>query len=315
MTPRDSCLAVLVALVWGANFVVIDEGMDGVPPFLFLAMRFLLVAFPLVLFVPRPQAPWRAVVGVGVFMSLGQFGFLYLSLDLGMPAGLASLVLQAQVVFTIVIAAIVLGERSTRRQVIGVVLGTAGLVVVAVAHGLDAPVVPLLVCLLAALSWAVGNVVARGARISSGFSLVVWSALVVPLPCLAMSLVVDGPDEIGQALAGLGPTAVASTLYTALGASLLGYAIFNGLMARYPAGAVVPYILLVPPVGILTAWLVQDEVPGAMELAGGGVMLLGVALATINRRGARAARAQASSAAMAMRDSNDRIVSPPNLAE
>lgn len=284
MTPRDSALAVLVALIWGANFVVIDEGMDGVPPFLFLALRFTLVALPLVFLVPRPRASWRAVVGVGVFMSLGQFGFLYLSLDLGMPAGLASLVLQAQVIFTIVIATVALGERSTRRQVAGALLGTAGLVGVAVGHGLQAPVLPLLVCLAAALSWATGNVLARAARVSSGLSLVVWSALVVPLPCLAISLVVDGPAEIGVALSGLGPTAVASTLYTAIGASLLGYAIFNGLMARYPAGAVVPYILLVPPVGITVAWLVQDEVPGRAELIGGAVMLLGVALATITRR-------------------------------
>ena len=182
MSLKHSSLAVLVMVLWGANFVVIDEGLADVPPLLFLAMRFTFVALPLVFFVPRPQADWRTVVAVGSFMSLGQFSLLYIALELGMPAGLASLVLQAQVIFTIVIAAVVLKESPSRRQVVGASLGTAGLLLVVVAHGATAPVVPVLVMLGAATSWAIGNVIARQAGISSGFSLVVWSALVVPLP-------------------------------------------------------------------------------------------------------------------------------------
>lgn len=284
MTRRDSLLAVLVAVLWGCNFVAIHVGLEDVPPFLFLAIRFVLVAFPLVLVVPRPRASWRAVVAVGVFMSLGQFGLLYLALATGMPAGLASLVLQAQVVLTIVIAAATLGERATRRQVLGAAIGTAGLVTVAVGFGSGASLVPLVVTVAAALSWAVGNVVARAAKVESGLSLVVWSALVVPLPCLALSLVVDGPDAIGTALAGFGWTALASTLYTVVGASLVGYTIFNGLVARHPASSVVPYILLVPPVGMLSAWLALGEVPNAVEAAGAVVMLVGVTVAVTTSR-------------------------------
>lgn len=283
MPRRDQLLAVLVAIIWGLNFIAIHVGVDDVPPFLFLGIRFVLVALPLVFFIPRPSADWRAVVAIGVFMSLGQFGLLYLALATGMPAGLASLVLQAQVVLTMLIAAGAIGERSTGRQIAGAAIGTVGLVVVAVGFGADAPVLPLLVTLGAALSWAIGNVIARATKVASGLSLVVWSALVVPLPCFAISLVVDGPTEIGDALAGFGWVAVASTLYTVVGASLIGYTIFNGLMAKHPAGSVVPFILLVPPVGMLSAWLVLDEVPSAIELAGAVVMMAGVALATITR--------------------------------
>ncbi|VXC53429.1 EamA family transporter [Aeromicrobium sp. 9AM] len=284
MSPKHSMLAVLAMLIWGANFVVIDEGLADVPPLLFLAMRFTFVALPLVFFVPPPRAGWRTVVAVGTFMSLGQFGLLYLALDLGMPAGLASLVLQAQVIFTIVIAAIVIKEVPSRRQVVGATIGTAGLVLVVVAHGASAPVVPLLVLLGAATSWAIGNVIARQAGVSSGFSLVVWSALVVPLPALVLSLLVDGGGEVGRALTHLSGVAIASTAFTAIGASLVGYGIFNSLLARYPASAVVPFVLLVPVIGILTAWIVQDEVPTVLELVGGTVMLVGVAAATISRR-------------------------------
>jgi O-acetylserine/cysteine efflux transporter len=284
VTRRDSLLAVLVAVLWGCNFVAIHLGLRDVPPFLFLAIRFVLVAFPLVLLVPRPKASWQAVVAVGVFMSLGQFGLLYLALAIGMPAGLASLVLQAQVVLTMVIASLALGERATRRQVGGALVGTVGLATVAVGFGAGASIVPLLVTVGAALSWAFGNVVARAAKVESGLSLVVWSALVVPLPCLAVSLVVDGPAVIGAALAGFGWTALLSTLYTVVAASLVGYTIFNGLMARHPASSVVPYILLVPPVGMLSAWLVLDEVPNLLESVGAVVMLVGVAVAVTSAR-------------------------------
>lgn len=292
MSARDSGLAVLVALLWGLNFVAIHLGIEDVPPLLFLAIRFVLVAFPLVLFVRRPRTRWHVVVAVGAFMSLGQFSLLYLALSMGMPAGLASLVLQAQVMFTIVIAAVVLGERSTPRQVGGTVIGTVGLVVVAAGFGASAPVLPLVVTVGAALSWAIGNVVARAAKVESGLSLVVWSALVVPLPALALSLVVDGPDAIGSALAGFGAVTWLSTIYTVVGASLVGYTIFNGLMARHPASAVVPYILLVPPVGLASAWVVLDEVPSVVELVGAVVMLVGVAVAVTRERPSRQDRAR-----------------------
>ena len=285
MPLKHSTLAVGVMVLWGVNFVVIDEGLADVPPLVLLALRFVLVAFPLILLVPRPSASWRVVVGVGAFMSLGQFSLLYVALDLGLPAGLASLVLQAQVIFTIVIAAAVLRESPTRRQVVGAGIGTAGLAVVAVAHGTSAPVVPLLVILGGALSWAIGNVISRAAGVASGLSLVVWSALVVPVPALALALAMDGPDEVGRALTSLSGIAIASTVYTAIGASLIGYGIWNSLLARHPASAVVPFVLLVPPIGILAAWLVQGEVPTTAELAGGAVMLAGVAIATISRRG------------------------------
>jgi O-acetylserine/cysteine efflux transporter len=141
----------------------------------------------------------------------------------------------------------------------------------------------VIVMLGAALSWAIGNVIARRAGVASGFSLVVWSALFVPLPALGLSLLVDGSDEVGRALTHLSGTAIASTAYTALGASRLGYGIWNSLLARHRASAVVPFVLLVPIVGIAAAWIVQDEVPTLLELVGGAVMLAGVAVATITR--------------------------------
>jgi O-acetylserine/cysteine efflux transporter len=254
--------------------------MADVPPLLFAAIRFAAVAVPAAAFVRRPAVPWRTVVGIGAFMSLGQFGLLYSSMAAGMPAGLAALVLQAQVIFTVLIAAAALREHPTRRQLAGVVVGAAGLLVVGLGRGGHVPFGALLLCLAAALSWGFGNVVARRAGGASGLSLTVWSALVVPVPLLGLSLLVDGPHEVGSALAGFGWHAVLSTLYTVGLASLVGYSIFNALLGRNPASSVVPFVLIAPPVAMLSAWLLRDEVPNAAELAGGIVVLLGVLVAT-----------------------------------
>lgn len=285
---RDSLLAALVASIWGFNFVVIDWGMHGVPPLLFAAIRFAAVVVPAVLLVPRPNAPWRTVAAVGAFMSLGQFGFLYVSMAAGMPPGLAALVLQAQVIFTVVIAAGVLRERPTAAQVVGVLLGSAGLLVVAVGRGGHVPASALALCLLGALSWGIGNVVSRASGVAGGLSLTVWSALVVPVPLLLLSVALDGPAAVSSALASFSWQAVVSTLYTAGLASLVGYGLFNGLLSRNPSAAVVPWVLLAPVVAMASAWLLLDQRPNAAETFGGLVLVLGVLVALRPARRSRA---------------------------
>jgi O-acetylserine/cysteine efflux transporter len=279
VNTRDSLLAALVATIWGFNFVVIDWGMADVPPLLFVAIRFTAVVLPAIFFIPRPGAPWRSILAVGAFMSLGQFGFLYVAMSAGMPPGLAALVLQAQVVFTIVIAAVVLREVPTVAQAAGVSLGVVGLVIVGLGRGGHVSLTALALCLLGALSWGIGNVVSRATRVPGGLSLTVWSALVVPVPLLALSLAIDGPAAVTSALAGIGWPAAMSTLYTAGLASLVGYGIFNSLLARWPSSAVVPWVLLAPVVAMASAWAILGERPNAAEVGGGVLLLVGVLVA------------------------------------
>ncbi len=288
-------LAAGVASLWGFNFLVIDWGMTGIPPLLFVAIRFLVVA-AFVVVVPRPAASWRTVVGVGLFMSLGQFGLLYTSLALGLSPGLAALLLQAQAVLTVILAAGVLRERPTTAQVGGVALGVAGLAVVAVGRGGEAPAVAVALALAAALSWAVGNVIARRAGVVNGpgrlgtLSLTVWSALVVPVPAVALSLLWDGPASIAAGMASLSWQSVVSTLYTALLATLVGYAIFNALLARNPSASVVPWVLLAPVVAMLSAALLLGQVPTLGEAVGGAVMIAGVLVASLPAKPRRTLR-------------------------
>jgi O-acetylserine/cysteine efflux transporter len=278
---KDAMLAVLVTVIWGVNFVVIDEGLDGMPPLLFVALRFVVVLLPAVFLIPRPNVPWRTLATVGVFLSVGQFALLYTALAAGMPAGLASLVLQAQVLFTVVLAAFRLHERPSAQQLVGTVIGAFGLAIVASGRSSATPLLGLVLTLAAAMSWAAGNVASRRAAVASGLSMTVWSAVVAPVPLFVLALIIDGPAEVGTALAHLTLANVLSTAYTAYLASLVGYGIWNTLLVRHAAARVVPFTLLVPPIGILSAWLVQGEQPGPAEAVGGLVLLAGVAVTAI----------------------------------
>jgi O-acetylserine/cysteine efflux transporter len=298
MRRRDTALAVLVAVVWGTNFVAIRTGLDSVPPLLFLAVRFVVVCIPAVFFVRRPALPWRDLALIGLFTSLGQFALMYLALELGMPPGLSSLVLQAQVLLTVVIAALWLREKPSTAQRVGVALGGAGLVTIAAGRGLTAPLLPLVVLVLAAVSWAVGNVLTRragslsgpGSGLGSGLGVTVWSGLVVPVPALGLSLAFEGPAAIGEALTHVEVSAVLSTAYTAYLSSLVGYGIWNTLLSRHPVAKVTPFAMLVPVFGMAAAAVVYDERPNVLELLGGLVLLAGVAVAVL-RRGTRGATA------------------------
>jgi O-acetylserine/cysteine efflux transporter len=291
VTTRDRLLALLVVTVWGLNFVVIDWGLagipGGVPPLLFVALRFCLVSLAAFV-VPRPAARWRDLALVGAFMSVGQFGLMYSSLAAGLPPGLASLVLQIQAAFTVVLGVIVLGEHPRRAQLVGVALGLAGLGIVALGRGGAVPLVALGLCVAAAGCWAAGNIASRRLQGVGGLALTVWSGLVVPIPLLALSLLLDGPTRVGgAALALLGSGALPawlSSLYTAALGSLLGYGVWNSLLGRHRVAEVAPYSLLVPVVGMSAAYLIRGERPGLLALAGGVVLVTGVAVTVLPGR-------------------------------
>ncbi|AZL06915.1 EamA family transporter [Brevibacterium aurantiacum] len=281
MRPVHYMLALLVVVLWGVNFIFIDFGLRDWPPLLLVAARFTLVVFPAIFFVKFPRGDFRRILLIGVFMSAGQFGLLYTSMFLGLPAGLTSIVIQIQAAFTVLVAALALREFPNRRQIIGILIGLSGLGVIGLSLQASVPIAAFLVAIGASLSWAIGNVIARGVKEgTNGVQMTVWSALVVPVPLFVLSLLVDGPAEVAHALAHPTWGVVASIVYTAGCASLIGYVIWNSLLARFPASQVAPFSLLVPLVGVLSAWLVLGDRPTVPELIGGVLLLLGVAVTT-----------------------------------
>ncbi|MBV8218167.1 MAG: EamA family transporter [Solirubrobacterales bacterium] len=280
MPTRHVMLAAAVALVWGINFVVIDVGLGSFPPLLFAALRFTLVAFPAVLVVSRPAVPLRWVIGVGAFMSAGQFGLLFVAIHQGVPAGLASVVLPTQTVFTIALAVAFLAERPGRAQLAGAAVAVGGVVLIALGRDRGVPLGALLLCVGAAASWGVGNICNRRARAPDAIALLVWSSLVPPIPLLALSLAFEGPREIGSAFSNLTAGGLLALLYVVIVSTGFGFGAWTWLLRRHPASRVAPFTLLVPPVGIAAAWIALGQSPGVGELVGAAIILAGLALAS-----------------------------------
>lgn len=281
MTRRDSLLAAVVAAVWGINFVVSAVILRDLPPFLFTAIRFFLVAFPAVFFVRRPTSGWKPTVLVGIFIGCIQFGLMFWAIHLGMPAGLASLLIQFVTIFTLVLGVIVLNERPTRIQVLGVLLGLAGLGVIGLGRAGSAQLIPFLMMLVAALGWAAANITVRKSGEQSGLSISVWSALVPILPMLIASYVVDGPREIGDALGTIDWQMILLFVFASPIASLWGFAVWMNLLKNYPASTVSPWSLWTPPFGMIAGVIILGQIPQPIEWVGAGVVLLGILFAVI----------------------------------
>ena len=272
-------LALVVAACWAVNFVVIDIGLESFPPLLFVALRFGLIAFPAILFVPRPDVRWQAVAAVGLFICVGQFGLLFVAMNTGLPAGLASVIAPLQPVFTIPLAAVTLGERPTRRQVAGVSLAVAGIGAIAAGRAHGVPLQAVALGVASAASWGCGNVVTRAAGTKRPFSLLVWSSLVAPVPLLGLSLIFEGSARWQIAASSIDASGIAALGYVVIVSTFFGYGVWYRLMSRHPASTVAPFTLLVPVVGIFTAWLVRGEDPTWGELLGSLIVLVGLALA------------------------------------
>ena len=291
MPLRDRLLAAVVAVVWGLNFPAIALALEQFPPFFLVALRFAVIAVPVVLLVPRPDVAWRWLLGYGLGFGVLQFLFLYLAMDSGMPPGLASLVLQSSAPFTVLLAGLLLRERLTVRQLAGTGLAMAGLGGIAVHRaGLDggAALLPVLLTLCAGLGWAVGNLCNRQARTSEPFRLMLWMTVVPPVPMLLVSLALEGPAEVVASFGGLGERqgllAVGGLVFTVVVATLLGSGIWTALMARHPSSTVAPFSMLVPVVGIGSSWLLLGDPTSGPELVLGAVVVAGVLLGSGGHR-------------------------------
>ncbi|MBM7784077.1 EamA family transporter [Tenggerimyces flavus] len=284
MRPRHVLLALIVAAIWGFNFVVIDVGVNEFPPLLFAALRFAVVAIPAVFFVGMPKVQWRWILLISVGVCAGQFGLLFTAIHAGMPAGLASLVLQAQAIFTLVLGSIFLGERIQLRQVLGLAIAFGGIALVGFDLGQGSPLVAFALCIGAAAAWAVGNVGIRKARATNILNMWVWVSLLAPVPLLALSLVFEGPRADLEALRNLSLPGIASLAYIAYISTLVGYGIWGVLMRRYNAGVVAAYALLVPIFGLSSAAVFLDERITPTRIVAGVLIVGGVALTSLRLR-------------------------------
>lgn len=295
LSPADWAGAAAVVVIWGLNFVVMKLALRDFGPMLLGALRFAAASLPFLLWLPRPRLPWRFLAAYGLAQGLGQFGFLFLGLKLGMPAGMASVVMQTQAFFTLLLAAPLLGERATRWQWLGLAVALAGLLVIGSAHGNgpgDMRVAGFVLTLAAAFMWASSNLVARRAAARNRYDalpFIAWSSLFPIVPFLLLAMLLEGgPRAIGAQLLHAGWTAWAAVAYLALLATLLAYTLWTRLLQRHEAARVTPFSLLVPVVGLLAAGWALHETPTPLQWLGTAGVLAGL---VVNQFGARLARA------------------------
>lgn len=281
---RPALLALAVVAVWGVNFAVIKLALGVLPPLLFAALRFTAVVLPLVFFIKRPAVAWSELAKYGLLIGVGQFGILFVAIDGLIAPGLASLLMQVQVFFTIALVMHGSGERLVPVQWLALALASAGIGIIVANTGGSTTVAGIALCLVAAFSWALGNIVQRRAGRVDMLGFVVWSSLFAVPPLYALAFAVEGPARIATALAAAGPGAWAAVAYQAIGNTMFGYGAWGWLLARYPAASVAPMSLLVPVFGIGTASVWLGEPLTTWELAAAALVLGGLAVNLLGPR-------------------------------
>lgn len=271
---------VLVMAIWGVNFAIIDIGLRSFDPYLMASLRFLLAALPAVFFFKRPQVPWRYIVLYGLFFGIGQFGLLFAGMNAGFSAGLASVVMQLQAFWTIGFAAAMMGERIAPRQLIGVTVAGAGMLLTAGVTDGSVTAVGALLVVGASISWAMANMVVKKAQPGDALAFTVWASLIPPVPLFLVSLGVNGWNSITHDVTHMDWEAIGSLAYMVYPSVLFGFSLWGHLLRNYKTSRVAPMTLLVPIFGMGASVLMLGEPLGPLKSVAIVLVILGL---TINQ--------------------------------
>lgn len=280
----DIALLVLVAAVWGFNFVVIKIGIANFPPILFSALRFLFAALPLVFVLPRPAVPLRLILGIGLILGVVKFSLLFIGMDIGISAGLASLLLQSQAFFTVILAASIYGERPRPVQIAGILVALGGMAAIATTVDAGFTYTGLALVLAAGLSWAVSNILMKKVGKVDMLALMVWVSLVPPIPLAIISLLTEGWDRDMAALSTLSWEGMGAVAYIAYATTVFGFGVWGYMIRKHGVSTVAPFSLLVPVFGMSSSALVLGESFGSARLAGAALVVCGLVLTALGPR-------------------------------
>ena len=271
-------LAVAIMAVWGTNFVVIKFALAHLPPLTLALLRFTLAFFPLALFLPRPKVGWGNLAAYGALIGAGQFGLLYVAMDGHVSPGLASLVVQTQVFFTIFLSMRLTGEQVGLYQFAGLALAAGGLAVIALHTDGTATPLGLVLVLIAAFSWSSGNMVSRKAGPQNMLAYVVWSSIFAVPPLLAFALLLEGPTRMMEGIRAADATTWGAVLWQSAGNTMFGYAAWGWLLNRHPAASVAPMALMVPVFGMGASALLLGEPMQPWKLTAFALVMAGLSV-------------------------------------
>src|SRR5438445_4399028 len=277
MKPADVFIAVLVAVIWGLAFVASRIALDEFSPELMTTLRFAIAAVPC-LFVKKPDVSWPLLIAISFTLFLGQFLAQAFAIAGGVPVGLSSVIVQSQALFTIGLAAVLLGELPSRMQTTGIGIATAGLLMICGTVGYDFSVAAFAVLMISPVSFAIGNILLRRAQDARMFDLFAWLCLVAAVPLAGLTLVSNGAQPTWHALTQMSPTGLVCMLLLGGVSTSIAYWLWGRLLRDYPAAQVVPFALLVPFVGSAASSVVFGETFGPLRLAGMITVVVGIAV-------------------------------------
>jgi len=278
MTPRDAALAVLVVLLWGANFAIAKTALDELPPLALVAMRFALVAALLLPVVRVPRGHLGRIALLSVTLGLVHFSAMYMALR-HVDAAVASIAVQIQVPFAALLAAVFYGDRLGWRRAAGMAVAIAGVAILAGEPREGSAPWAVALIIGAAMVWAVANIQIKDLDRANVFAINAYVGLFAA-PQLAVASLLF---EEGQwpAIASASWIAWAAVLYQAVVVVILCYSLWYALLRRHPVNAVMPFTLLVPVFGVLGGVTLRGEpltwplvVGGLLTVAGVGIILL-----------------------------------------
>ena len=294
MKIKDLVLALLVVVVWGANFTVIKLALDGVPPMLLVTLRYSLVVFPAIFFIKKPNISLIGLISYGFTVGVAQFGCLFYAMHIGMPAGLASIILQLQAFISPILAFLFLKEKISSKQILGFIIAILGLSIIGFASiqnkVASIPLRAILLTVCAPIFWSISNIIARSASDTARekgqkldmLSLVVWGGLIPPIPTLGIALLMDSPQTLISAFTNLSMVSIFGVFYLAFGATLFGYGFWNILISKYPLSKISPLSLLVPITGLITARIVLLEELSLLQWVGVFIIILGLIITSLD---------------------------------
>ena len=282
MKKNDLILAVLVMIVWGLNFSVIKLGVNEIDPLLLTALRFTLATFPAIFFVKKPEVSWVYLVVYGWLFAIGIWGMATWSIQAGLSAGMASVLLQMNVVFGLFLGYFLLKEKVATKKIIGSGIALAGLLLSLTETDGSVTQSGLTLILCAALSWSLASITVKKAGTKQVFAFSLWAMAFAPIPLFLIVYCQSGTEEFVQLSTQFNGRVIFSVLFQAYPVTLLGYWIWNRLLITYPLTTVAPLTLLVPVFGLLGGVLFYQEEVGMIKLIASLCVISGILIGFVN---------------------------------
>jgi len=271
-------LVLLTICIWGVNFVVIKVGLGEMPPLFLCFARFFVTSIPAVFFIKKPATSFGMIALYGFVMYALQFALLFFAISAGISPGLASILLQLQALFSVLLAASLLGEKIHIWTVVGAAISFSGIGLVGMNLGGDITLTGLILVILAAVIWSSGSVIVKKLGGINMFALVIWGGMIAWPILLAASLLIEGSDQVLHLVQNISWISIGAVFYIAYLATIFGFGVWNWLLQRHPISKLAPFTLLTPVVGMVSSSLYLGEPLQSWKILAGLLVVGGLCI-------------------------------------